>query len=380
MASAKAKHLAKFALVVLGILFAAPRNSTRLLAAPQSPLLSAYQADDCAAVFADALRLSDLATAPHLPARLALPEWSNPGGISVPLPGDFIRLLCRRVNDYCGAAVSFEFDRALGDVLWKDHEAIVYPTTLTLEPLRKKRKAELVLAVLDPRNHQRLVEVRHSFSVSRELFGGPIQVRAAPSRLPSTPVRERTVPPTLAPPSDRAKSQSKPPQPSEDDRPAARRGPDKLARSSRLDVPKRGETPLQARDGADAAGSGHSSRIRPCRLHHVTAMPEDQDVERESDLECGRILFLDRKSSERLEPISDICRWTETGELIVEIEMVCTRKEREIRIWAEFFDQQGRGVNRTRELKSVLREGRIRAFRFESVLPAEQVVVFLEKD
>ena len=109
-------------------------------------------------------------------------------------------------------------------------------------------------------------------------------------------------------------------------------------------------------------------------------MPEDEDVDGEVALRCGRLLFLDHKTADRVVHVGDSCRRTETGRLIMELELVCTRKKRKVDIWAEFFDSRGKGVHRSRTQEHTLRTGQIRTIRFESVLPADSVVILIEKD
>ena len=342
-----------------------------VIAASQDPsavlLVSAYEIDECAVAFADVLRLSDLANGEEVPVRLAVPEWSNPGDAEVGPPEVLVRDLCDRVNHYSGAAISFETGRATGDVFSGDGQGSVHPTVLTLESSGRRSRAELALVVLDPDSGIPLLEAKHTIT----LLDKPENPNAA--KIPIRPQR----PPRIFKP--RASQR----------RGGARTGPRTTERETTAPETDSGksEEPTNSAESSPPADddSGPSVReavsrnVRSPRLQHVSARPEDDDVERVNELECGRMLFLDRKSSERVEPISDICRWSESGEMTVEIELVCIRKKMKVRIWAEFFDAQGKGVNRTREQRHELYQGRIRGIHFDSVVAAEQVVVFIER-
>ena len=118
-------------------------------------------------------------------------------------------------------------------------------------------------------------------------------------------------------------------------------------------------------------------------LHDQTSSNPDipfGNVEREVEVDCGRLLFLDRKAVERLVVFGQRCLPQDDGTLVVEIELACRERKHDIEAWAEFFDERGRGVNRTRDQEHDFRKGHIRLLRFSSGLPATQVVVFVEDD
>jgi hypothetical protein len=342
-----------------------------VIAAPQDPstvlLVSAYELDECAAAFADSLRLSDLANGEAASVRLALPEWSNPGDAEVGPSEVLVRELCDRVNQYSGAVISFETGYATGDGTSGDGEESIHPTVLTLESPDRRSRAELALVVLDPDSGIPLLEAKHTIT----LLDKPERAQAA--KIASRPQR----PPRIFKPraSQRRRGAAADPEKTEDDTTA------RETDSGKSEKPAK-STPSSSTSGNDRGRSVRKAKprdVRSPRLQHVSARPEDDDVERVNELECGRMLFLDRKASERIEPISDICRWSESGEMTVEIELVCTHKKMKVKVWAEFFDAQGKGVNRTREQRHELYRGRIRGIRFESAVAAEQVVVFIER-
>jgi len=312
-----------------------------------TPLLSAYEMDACANALADALRLSKLVGVAGGPVRLLLPKWRNRAGLEVGDTEALVRRLCLEVNERTGAAVAFTLDAAPGPRLWDDRSVSRLPTYLTLARGKRHRTVELVLEVADSSGATRFVEVRH-------------RIRLSPREPAAEDAKQRQ---------GAAKSQGG----SETPRRVERRpSSDQPAGQGRRSEPVREQT-----EGGEVK---RSDKIRECRLSHFWAMPEDDEVEREVELGCGRLLFLDRKAAERLVHMSATCRHRPDGVLTVRLEVACRKKKREIQVWAEFFDAEGRGVNRIRTRELDFREGQIRTFTLDSVVPAEQVVVFIEKD
>ena len=313
----------------------------------ERPLLSAYEMDACANALADALRASKLVTLADGPVRLGVPEWRNEAGVEVGDADVLVRALCTRVNECTGAAVAFDLGPAPGPGPWDVRGVSRLPTRLSLEKSKGKRRAVLVLEVTDPTGGTRFVEIRHRIRLPRR----------------TSPTEEHEEEPGGA---------------------GGEGGPEERGVAERAVA---GEAPAgQKRRSAPAdqpqerPGPSPREKIRQCRLSHFRAMPEDEDVEREGELSCGRLLFLDRKAADRLVRVSDTCRRLPDGTLSVELELACRKKKRKIEIWAELFDAEGRGVNRTRTHEERFREGQIRSLTFNSVVPAEQVVVIIEKD
>jgi hypothetical protein len=295
---------------------------------------------------ADALRLSGLASGTGLPVRLRLPEWRNYTGQEFRNPEATVQRLCGQINRRSGAAVAFAPESAVARRLWGPRDVRLLPTRLTLERTENDRSAELVLDIVDATEATRIVQIRHPVRLSRQSDGRePVQGSYAPD--PDVPEAG----------------------PLEDVRgPAVERQPAGLPAGA------------EARDETRIRRPRSAITIRKCRLPHPGAMPVDEDVERETELDCGRLLFLDRKTAERLVLLSAECQRQDDGTLLVGLELVCRRKRLEVEAWAEFFDHRGRGVNRTRAQEYRFREGQIRVITLSSGLPSEQVVVFIEKD
>jgi hypothetical protein len=210
----------------------------------------------------------------------------------------------------------------------------------------KRHRYDLVLEVFDSQGGARLVQVRHRVHPNRSALSE--QAAASP---PTPPGRVSAGP--------------------ERDRPEQ-----KAAAAPPSPLPERG----RHRERPVRSESKHRGKIRKCRLSHYSAVPEDEGVELESELDCGRLLFLDHKSAKRLVHVADLCRRSADGVLTVEVELACRKKKLKVEIWAEFFDAEGRGVNRTGKEELHFRQGRIRTVVLGSVLPADKVVVFVEKD
>jgi hypothetical protein len=311
-----------------------------------TPPLSAYQLETAATALADALRLSRLARGAGPPVRLRYPEWRNDTDTEFRDAEGTVQRLCDQINRRSGAAVAFVPDSSVAREVWGRRDLRLLPTRLTLERTASGGPAELVLDILEPTGVTRIVEIRHVIRLSRQTdgrdaarhFGGRV------SGVPGT-------------------------------------GEEEIDREATVDKP-----PVEAPAGADA---GDAARVRPtrpavtirqCRLPHPRAMPVDEEVERETELVCGRLLFLDRKSADRLVLLSAECQRQDDGTLIIVLELACRRRQRDVEVWAEFFGSRGRGVNRTRAKDYGFREGQIRVITLWSGLPAEQVVVFIKKD
>ncbi|UCG34167.1 MAG: hypothetical protein JSU68_05935 [Phycisphaerales bacterium] len=309
--------------------------------------LSAYELEKAATALADALRLSRLTGDTSVPVRLRVPEWRNYTGEEFRDAEATVRGLCGQINCRSGAAVAFALEPSFARYVWGQQDLRLYPTRLTLETGGGEGAAELVLEVVDTNEATRTVQIRH-----------PVRLSVPADRPRAGAPRSGTT--VWGEPAPRA---------GEDVRgPAADKPPAVQPATADLEDGRRVQQPRSA------------ITIRKCRLPHPRATPPDEDVERETELDCGRLLFLDRKTAERLVLLSAECQRQNDGTLLVVMELACRRKHREIEVWAEFFDRRGRGVNRTRAQDYSFREGQIRVITLCSGLPAEQVVVFMKKD